>query len=85
MNQSNTPWSNADFSPFSDKRNDRDKIEENVWVPCRLCERAFGRLRLTRRYCSTCNEGFCEGEHGNFAASNHKGRCTSCGDKVVRR
>jgi hypothetical protein len=56
-----------DLSGFDAERNDHAKIEDGLWVPCRICESAFRRLRLTLRYCATCGRGFCEGEHGNFA------------------
>jgi hypothetical protein len=78
-----TPFSTADFGPQTHDNSDVQKIADKQWVPCRICEGAFGRLRLTRRYCDTCKRGACEGEHLNFAAQNKKGRCTSCGDKVL--
>lgn len=64
-NQSDCP---ADFSAFDKTRPDQDKIElDHLWVPCRLCAKAFQRMRLTRRYCAKCEHAFCEGEHGSFA------------------
>jgi hypothetical protein len=79
-----TPFSTADFGAADNTTNDEHKIQKlKQWVPCRICEGAFGRLRLTRRYCDTCKRGACEGEHLNFAAKNRKGRCTSCGDKAL--
>lgn len=71
-------WENPDTSPFDDKKTDRNKIEEGTAVPCRICEEAFRRLRLTYRYCAECGRGFCEGEHGNFAGTK-RGRCVRCG------
>ena len=57
---------NAD--PFDLGYDDQKKImDDGVWVPCRICEEIFLRLRLTKRYCNTCKRAFCEGEHGNFA------------------
>jgi len=70
-------WQNADLGPFEEQNNDRQKIENDHAVPCRLCENAFRRLRLTLRYCIQCNRGFCDGEHGNFAGG--RGRCVQCG------
>jgi len=42
-----------------------EQNEEN-YAPCWICAWAFARRRETRRYCSTCHQGFCEGEHGSF-------------------
>jgi len=81
--ETSAPWSSADFGPYDEASDDKKKIGLKIWVPCRICERAFGRLRLTRRYCDTCKQGACEGEHLNFAAKTGKGRCTSCGDKIL--
>lgn len=51
-------------------RDDKKKIDEDdLWVPCRICQEVFLRIRLTSRYCNTCGRAFCEGEHGNFAGS----------------
>jgi len=72
-------WDNPDLSPFSADHNDRTKIDdEGHAVPCRICEAAFRRLRLTKRYCAQCGRGFCEGEHGNFAVGK-RGVCVRCG------
>lgn len=57
---------------------DKDRILNNdEWVPCRICEATFRRQRLTLRYCSKCLNGFCEGEHGSFAYQH--GMCVICG------
>ena len=53
-----------------------DAIIEN-YKPCMLCKSAFGRIRLTNRYCQKCGNAFCEGEHGNF--SQRRGLCVICG------
>lgn len=74
-------WENADLGPFEKDRTDAQKIGEGVAVPCRLCENAFRRLRLTLRYCAECQHGFCDGEHGNFT-SGSRGRCVQCGPHV---
>ena len=68
----------------NDPKNDKELIlgEDHCWVPCRICERAFSRLRLTGRYCDICKAGVCEGEHGNF--SNHVFICVICRGPVVR-
>jgi len=71
-------WSNPDTSEFDPGDNDRAKIARERAVPCRLCESAFRRLRLTLRYCAECGRGFCEGEHGTFAGTG-RGRCLQCG------
>jgi hypothetical protein len=52
---------------FDKEHDDARKIGDGLWVPCRICEEVFLRVRLTARYCNTCKRGFCEGEHGNFA------------------
>ena len=73
-----------DLSAFDENDTDRQKIDGiGVWVPCRICENAFRRLRLTKRYCATCQAGACEGEHMNFA-DNGRGRCIQCGPSAVR-
>ena len=77
-------WDTVDPGPYDPADTDQAKIGRGLWVPCRLCERAFQRLRLTRRYCATCRHAYCEGEHLNFAASNGRARCTSCGDRALR-
>ena len=77
-------WANADYGPYDETNTDRMKIENHTPVPCRLCENAFRRLTLTMRYCSECNRGFCEGEHGNFSAGG-RGRCVQCGPHVRDR
>jgi len=71
-------WENADYGPFDLERDDREKINAKIAVPCRLCENAFRRLRLTLRYCMECKRGFCEGEHGNFS-TQRSARCVQCG------
>jgi hypothetical protein len=55
------------------RRTDKDRIEKGKWVNCWICETVFRRKRETKRYCSVCERGFCEGEHGSFAF--HKGTC----------
>ncbi len=54
-------------------KTDKERIENNEWVNCWICETAFRRKRETLRYCNVCERGFCEGEHGNFAYG--KGTC----------
>jgi hypothetical protein len=71
-------WENADYGPFDKENDDKKKIDAGIAVPCRLCENAFRRLRLTLRYCMTCKRGFCEGEHGNFAPKT-RAQCVQCG------
>ena len=71
-------WENADYGSFDTDNNDEKKIKNEVAVPCRICENAFRRLRLTLRYCMDCKRGFCEGEHGNFSPKN-RARCVQCG------
>jgi hypothetical protein len=56
---------------------DQERILAGEWVGCRICDEAFARRRLTMRYCNTCREGFCEGEHGNFRGRGG-GVCVRC-------
>lgn len=56
---------------------DKERIARGEWVACRICLEAFARQRLTMRYCNTCGEGFCEGEHGNFRGRGG-GVCVRC-------
>ncbi len=50
------------------------------WVPCYICQNAFGRIRLTKRYCNQCGHAFCDGEHGRFQTrgSHTTGICIKC-------
>ena len=66
-----------DVGPFDFRRTDRAKVREGIAVPCRLCERLFHQVRLTRRACACCEEGFCELEHGGVAIGG-RGSCTAC-------
>jgi hypothetical protein len=58
-------------------KTDKEIIEANGWANCRICFDAFRRKRETLRYCAKCHNGFCEGEHGNFAFGH--GTCVICG------
>lgn len=55
------------------EKTDKERIAKGQWANCWICEKVFQRKRETRRYCSVCERGFCEGEHGSFAFS--KGTC----------
>ena len=64
-------------------------IEDGEWATCYICEAVFRRKRETLRYCGTCHHGYCEGEHGSFAAfSAQRGpaQCIicSCGGDPAR-
>lgn len=61
----------------------RQIIEAGDWANCWICEEVFARKRETRRYCSKCDRGFCEGEHGNF--SRGTGHCIICGTRKADR
>ncbi len=67
----------TDQSHFSDAESDKVKIGAAAWVPCRVCWEVFMRLRLTARYCASCERAFCEGEHGNFTGGRG-GVCVRC-------
>ena len=60
-------------------KTDEEIIKSGDWADCGICKRAFRRRRQTARYCSVCKQGFCEGEHGNFA--QNRGLCVICGEK----
>jgi hypothetical protein len=64
----------TDLSDFDG--DDKRKIDNGAWVPCRICETIFHRLTFTDRYCSDCKRGFCEGNHGTFAPG--RGKCVQC-------
>lgn len=55
----------------------KELIEAGEWAECWICRDAFRRKRETKRYCASCERGFCEGEHGNFARG--RGTCVICG------
>lgn len=54
----------------------QDLIEQDEWANCWLCEGVFRRRTQTKRYCTMCHRGFCEGWHGNFALG--RGTCLIC-------
>lgn len=60
----------ASASAFDKHYTDKEKIADGIAVP--------SRIRLTWRYCATCEQGFCEGEHGTFARGG-RGSCILCG------
>ncbi len=67
-----------DITAFDEQNTDQHKIVAGLlWVPCRICEAALGKLTLTGRYCYDCHRGMCE-VHGNFAIGK-KGTCVICG------
>jgi len=47
----------------------KEIIDGGGWATCWFCENIFRRRRETARYCYQCGRGFCEGEHGSFAAA----------------
>lgn len=68
----------VDWSQYNEKANDEKKITvQDKWVPCRICEDVYRRVRLTARYCNKCKKAFCEGEHGTFS-SRVAGECLIC-------
>ncbi len=69
MGKKTISHSDIDTSKWDPNNTDKAKIDSELWVPCRICEAAFRRLRLTARYCIKCEMGFCEGEHGTFAGN----------------
>ncbi len=65
-----------DLRSFDREHNDEKKIADDRWVPCRICEDFFFRVRLTMRYCEICKRAFCEGEHGSV--TGHTTICVQC-------
>ena len=76
-------WHKSDVGPFDPERTDKAKIlEDKIWVPCRICRDMFAKIRLTVRFCSSCERAFCEGEHGSFTGRNI-GICVRCYNKTT--
>ena len=71
-----------DINPFDPDEDDRTKINNGIWVPCRICREIYARIRLTARFCGNCGRAFCDGEHGRFAQGQRAFcvRCYSGGD-----
>jgi len=67
MSGGGLPWSQSDLTEYGKTgADDKTKIGQSIWVPCRICWAFFGRARLTDRYCGRCGRACCEGEHGSF-------------------
>jgi hypothetical protein len=73
----------TDLDEFDPSRDDKSKITAGIWVPCRICQEVFLRIRLTARFCNTCSRAFCEGEHGNFAGRG-PAVCVQCHRPATR-
>jgi hypothetical protein len=73
----------TDLEEFNPSHNDKAKITDETWVPCRICQEVFLRIRLTARFCNTCSRAFCEGEHGNFAGRG-PAVCVQCHRPATR-
>ena len=72
----------SNLEEFNPNRKDKEKILDNeAWVPCRICEEVFARVRLTVRYCDTCERVLCEGEHGSFVGRG-AAVCVRCYNKA---
>lgn len=67
-----------DRSPWTPDNDDAAKIKAGSTVPCRICEKVYGRERPTSRYCSVCFRGFCESEHGCFRGKGRRALCVCC-------
>jgi hypothetical protein len=79
----------SDLGDYDRKNTDKDKIQKDAtWLPCRICKVVYLRVRLTARYCNTCERAFCEGEHGSFGGGG-PGVCIRCykvpGDSELKR
>ena len=68
-----------DAGPFDASRKDDAKINDGFAVPCRLCQDAFHRVRLTQTYCFHCKKGICD-EHGRWTGRNNP-MCVVCGSR----
>ena len=75
-------WHASDITSFDTKRTDKAMILDKIWVPCRICRDMFARIRLTERFCASCERAFCEGEHGSFTGRNI-GICVRCYNKTT--
>lgn len=53
----------------------RQSSESGEWSDCYVCREFFGRKRVTSRFCSKCDRGYCEGEHGS---TSDGGLCIIC-------
>ena len=71
------PWAKADLAPFDPTQTDKAKIEAGHPVPCRLCEGVYRVLTVTARYCSICERGYCQSQHGAWVGG--RGACIQCG------
>ena len=54
-------------------------VDQGEWVDCWICEDVFRRRTQTKRYCVTCQRGFCEGWHGSLGRGY--GTCVVCWEK----
>ena len=59
---------------------DQDVIEQGEWADCWICEDVFRRRTQTKRFCTECRRGFCEGWHGSLARGY--GTCVVCWEKT---
>jgi len=62
----------------SELRTGKEDIDGGEWTNCWFCEHIFRRRRQTLRYCYHCHKGFCEGEHGSFAAAGGRPPLAVC-------
>lgn len=71
----------VNMSNWDSNNNDQEKIGAfKHYVPCRLCQEMFHRIRLTQYFCGTCKRGICEGEHGMWYGKGARGvpQCVYC-------
>jgi hypothetical protein len=66
MSEQHATVTAVDLSDFDAGERDDVKIGRGVYVPCRICQEMFSRIRLTQMYCDTCKMGVCSGEHGQW-------------------
>ena len=76
-------FNKCDLSAFDPKHTDKAKVlQDETWVPCRICREMFAKICLTVRFCGNCERAFCEGEHGSFVGRG-VGVCVRCYNKNV--
>lgn len=52
----------------------KEIIDGGSPAPCETCERFFGRIQHTWRYCHECGGAYCEGQHGLWVPSKKPGK-----------
>lgn len=83
MNSQREMESQVDIGAFDNERKDDVKIGANErYVPCRICQEMFNRIRLTQLYCYECKRAVCNGEHGQWFVKGNHVLCVRCRQAV---